>query len=228
MHLIYIDDSFEKPLTTIAAIAVKAEDWRDVFEKIQSWRRELKKSDGILITREFHATEFVAGRGRLGDSIVTKYRRAQIFLSAFRLLNTLPIKIFTSARTANPDWATDRLLTRIHVTMESWGSFALLISDAGKEAEFTKVVRRLQIYNPINLNGSTINKATKRIIEDPFFKDSEQSYFIQMADFVAYGLLRREKHLESKNKYRLHTAFDLLSGVTVRAASRSDPMGVIR
>jgi hypothetical protein len=89
MHLVYIDDSYERPCLTIAAIAIPAATWRYCFTRVQSWRRSLKRSDGILINREFHATEFVAGRGRLGPRIVTKHRRSQIFHSAFELMNDI-------------------------------------------------------------------------------------------------------------------------------------------
>ena len=34
------------------------------------------------------------------------------------------------------------------------------------------------------------NTVIDRILEDPFFKNSEMSYFIQLADFCAYALLR--------------------------------------
>lgn len=41
------------------------------------------------------------------------------------------------------------------------------------------------------------------ILEDPVFKVSQRSYFIQLADFCAYALLRRERPLASKTKYGL-------------------------
>jgi len=78
MHLIYVDDSYEKPFQIYSAIAIPAESWRVCFSRIQEWRRALKLTDGILITKEFHATDFVAGRGRLGPQVVGKYRRSQI------------------------------------------------------------------------------------------------------------------------------------------------------
>lgn len=90
MHLIYLDDSYERPVMTVAALAVPAGAWRETFDRVRQWRRELKQTDGILINREFHATEFVAGRGRLGPNVITKHRRSQIFHSAFELMNSTP------------------------------------------------------------------------------------------------------------------------------------------
>ena len=50
------------------------------------------------------------------------------------------------------------------------------------------------------------NEAIDRILEDPFFKQSDQSYFIQLSDFCAYALLRQEHPIESKTKYGIKKA----------------------
>ncbi len=150
------------------------------------------------------------------------------------MLNGMPgVRVFSSCRSANIEWAFERLLTRIHKTMRAWDSHALLIIDEGKETEFTRLVRKMSVYNPVPVytgprSLEVRNVATERVLEDPWFKDSARSYFIQMADFVAYGLLRREKPLASKNKYGLNECFDLLGEVVAREASPRDPMGVIR
>lgn len=128
MHLLYIDDSFEKPYQIYSAIAVPASSWRKTFEAVRQWRQDIKKQYGILVQKELHATVFVSGRGRVGPRVVTKYERSQVFRSAFELLNGMPeVRIFNSCRTSNTDWAFERLITRIHKTMVTWDSHALLI-----------------------------------------------------------------------------------------------------
>jgi len=117
--------------------------------------------------------------------------------------------------------------------MQTRNSHATMIFDEGKEAEITRLLRKMGVYNPVPVYvapGVTEvrNLAVDRIIEDPVFKPSNRSYFIQMADFVAYALLRREKPLASKDKYGIHECFDLLTGAVERLASPHDPMGVIR
>lgn len=234
MHLVYIDDSYEHPYQIYSAIAVPANRWREFFDRIKAWRRELNQSDGILITKEFHATEFCGGRGRLGPQVVGKYRRSRIFLEALQLLNSMEgLRVFNVCRTSKPEWALERLMTRIHKTMETWDSYATLIMDEGKEAEITRLLRKMGVYNPVPVYvgpGQTElkNLPIQRILEDPVFKPSDRSYFVQMADFVAYSLLRKEKQLASKNKYGYHEMFDVLTDVVAREASLHDPMGVIR
>lgn len=234
MHLVYVDDSYEKPTQTYAAIAVPIEQWQKSFTILREWRRDLKRSDGILVTKEFHATDFVAGRGRLGPKVVTKYRRSRIFQEAFWVLAALPkVKVFGVCRTTKPEWAFERLLTRIHVTMQTWDSHAVMICDEGKEAEFTRLIRKMGVYNPVPVYVApgvlqTQNLKIDRIIEDPIFKSSERSYFVQMADFAAYGLLRREQPHPARDAYGIGSCYDALKNVAAKEASPNDPMGVIR
>ena len=92
------------------------------------------------------------------------------------------------------------------------------------------------IYNPIpsqyglweDTGTVTKNIPIGRIIEDPFFKESGQSYLIQMVDFCAYALLRRERPVPSKTEYRLHEAFDALGPILVREATGKDAEGIVR
>ena len=234
MHLIYIDDSYERPHQIYSAIAIPAHRWKQYFDRVKEWRRALNASDGIIVTKEFHATEFVAGRGRLGGQVVGKYRRSRIFREAMELLNGMEdVKIFNVCHAARQEWALERLVTRIQRTMETWDSYATLILDEGKEAEITRLLRKMGVYNPVPHwvgvgRQETRNLVLSRILEDPVFKQSDRSYFVQMADFVAYALLRREVRLESKDRYGYHECFDMLTDVVAREASRHDPMGVIR
>ena len=132
--------------------------------------------------------------------------------------------------------AFERLLNRIERTLQASDSHAILISDKGKEAAYTRLARRMQVYNPIpsaygtwlDTGQSYKNIPITRIIEDPFFKDSAQSYFIQLVDFCAYALLRRERPVASKTRYGLDKAFDLLKPILATEATRKDPDGIIR
>jgi len=238
MHLIYIDDSRDEQLCVFSALAIAADQWLEAFRQVRQFRHDLKKSDGIYVYAELHAWKFVSGRGRISDRVVTKGRRCQIFKEALQMVTSLPgTRLFNAVFFAKQDErAFERLLNRINRTMHTWDSRAILICDEGKEAAYTKLARKMRIYNPIPSRYGTwkdTGKARKnipidRIIEDPFFKKSSQSYIIQLADFCAYALLRRENPIPSKTKYGLDQAFKLLSGILVREASTRDPDGIIR
>lgn len=237
MHLVYIDDSQENPYYCFSALAVPVDQWFTTFRKIQDWRRTLRISDGIFITKEFHAWKFVSGRGNISTNIVTKWHRCQIFNEALQLLASIEnVRLFNVFLTSRQDWAFERLLNRINRTMQAWGSHAILLCDEGKEADYTRLVRKMSVFNPIpsqygvwqDTGSATRNIPIDRIIEDPFFKKSEKSYFIQMADFCAYALLRKERPITSKSRYGLNSAFMELEPICVKEANPRDPCGIIR
>ncbi|HMP75057.1 MAG TPA: DUF3800 domain-containing protein [Kiritimatiellia bacterium] len=238
MHLVYIDDSQDESVCIFSALAIPAKEWQQAFGMVRDFRRSLKKSDGIYVYQELHAWKFVSGRGHISDGIVTKGRRCQIFAEALRLVAALPgARLFNAVFPRHDDErAFERLLNRINRTMVAWDSQALLICDQGKEADYTRLARKLHVYNPIpsqfgvwkDSGEAHRNIPIERIIEDPFFKDSRMSYLIQLVDFCAYALLRRERPLESKNKYGLNLCFGTLGDILVREANRKDAEGIIR
>ncbi len=193
---------------------------------------------GFMFTKNFMAWEFVAGKGNISDRIVTKYQRCSIFRDTLTLTTNLPgIKLLNSVFPKGDDErAFEWIMNCINRNMQVSDSYAFLICDKGKDETYTRIMRRMCVHNPISSCHGFWNETGKaqknipldRIIEDPMFKDSEQSCFIQLADFCAYALLRQERPLASKSKYGLDKAFDVLEPILVREANRKDPRGIIR
>jgi len=238
MHLMYIDDSKDEQICVFSALAVPIDQWHTAFRQIRDFRRSLRKAYGIYVYKELHAWKFVSGRGRPSDRVVTKGQRAAIFIDTLKLLAALPgVRLFNAVFPRKQDErAFEWMLNRINRTLRAWGSHAVLVCDQGKEIAYTRMVRRMYVYNPIpsqfghwlGTDQSWKNIPLDRIVEDPFFKDSAQSYYIQLVDFAAYALLRRERPVASKTHYGLDKAFELLSPILVREATRKDPDGIIR
>lgn len=237
MHLVYLDDSRDEELCVFSGLIVPASEWRASFEQLREFRRGLKATDGIFIRKELHAWKFVSGRGRISDRIVTKYRRSEIFKEALGVAAALPqLKIINGVTTADDDERIfEWIANRIQRTMEAWNSHAMLICDEGKEATYTRLIRRMGVFNPIPSRlgewpegTRTRNITVNRILEDPVFKVSQRSYFIQLADFCAYSLLRRERPIASKTRYGLDAAFNILDPVLLKQATYNDPQGVLR
>jgi hypothetical protein len=238
MHLIYLDESWDEHLAVYSALAVPVDQWYPSLRQIREFRRYLRQAYGIRVYEELHAWKFVSGRGRPSEQIVTKWQRATIFRQALELTAVLRgARLFNSVSPKERHEQGLRwLLTRIDRTMRAKGTHAVLICDAGNEIAYTRLVRRMAVYNPIpsrygewhDAGASWKNIPLQRVVEDPFFKDSAQSYFVQLADFAAYALLRRERPIDSKSRYGLDTAFALLSPILVREATTRDPDGIVR
>ena len=207
MHLTYIDDSGDEEIRILSALTILADEWNSCLKKIKEFRHQLKISDAIYVDTEFHAWKFVSGRGRISDDIVTKQRRCQIFKQTLEMTAMLPgARLFhTVFSTKASKLAFQALLSEINRSLQQWNSHAILICDEGGEDIYTRLVRRMQTSSSPPIN---------RILEDPFFKQSNQSYFIQLSDFSAYALLRQEHPIESKTKYGLDRAFNLLKPIS--------------
>lgn len=63
----------------------------------------------------------------------------------------------------------------------------LIITDKGRLGAMRKTARAIRAYNPIQSQfGGYVNKPIKYLIEDIMEKDSKESYFIQICDFISF------------------------------------------
>ena len=237
MYLIYCDESGDEKTIVYSALAIYVAHWQNAFQRLRQFRYDLSVSDSIPVTTEFHAWKFVSGRGNLGDQIVTKQRRNAIFRNALEVITTLPdARLYNAVFPALlAEEAFEALLESINQSMRVINSHAMIIFDAGHEAMYTRLARKRQIFYPVSDQIAAVTEPNRarmtdqeRILEDPFYKSSDQSYFIQMADFCSYALLRRENPLESRNRYQLNTAFALLAPILALESNPEDTEGIIR
>jgi len=239
MHLVYIDESYDADGFAFAALLVPEAEWRSCFSALAHFRTAIKNSDGIYVRKELHARDFVAGRGNISQNLISKFRRCQIFDQALQYLTSLPVRVISACDKNGKELRLyERFLNRINTTMKTKASHAVLICDSGNEYFYTKLRRKLGRFNPIpsrfgvwqDTGGMTKNIPLDWILEDPLFKDSATSTFIQMADFIAFALLRQEFPVASRNKYGIDKSFRLLEKICVREAFSKDPkrLGIIR
>jgi len=261
----------------MSAISIRHTDWKECFDAIREHRAQLKRTYGIFMRKEVHATDLVRGKGRISEKIITKWQRSRIFFGLLELVANLPsVQLFNGCwdqkGAADPQMrAWDRITNRIERTMrhfeETEGRLrkgllanlkspadrksidqlskrlllfrprAIIIADEGREQEITSALRRMHIHNPVPSQFGewrpgvlTRNITTDRIIEDPVFKASSRSYFLQLADCVSFALLKREvPPTPAVAKYGLHKMFDqTLASICFKPASKDDPLGVVR
>ncbi|HXI39154.1 MAG TPA: DUF3800 domain-containing protein, partial [Bryobacteraceae bacterium] len=219
------------------ALAIPETEWKTTLSLIKEFRRRLKKDYGIYVTVELHATDFVAGRGKVAPRIVPKGLRCHLFCETLKFVASLPgIKIFNAIGAKHEERLLfERLINRINTNMKKSGGNAVIIHDEGKD--YTFLVRRMGVFNPIQSmfgawgDGSTFkNIPIGNILEDIIFRDSEDSFFIQLADFCAYALFRSEYPLASKTRYKLDSAFANLHHICIPICFAGDPkkLGIIR
>jgi len=253
MYLIYIDESGDEGTApgctanfVVSALFVPKDEWRTTFEAIQQFRQRLKREKGLYTTKEWHANKFVGGRSKIAPKAIWKYDRCQIFRGTLELLTQMHwLKIINiccqKTKVLKPgedalSWCFDRLLNRVQRFLQAAEAQSILICDAGKEKKSRRITRRLMRFNPVpsafgqwRTGERAKNIPITTIIEDPFFRDSSYSYFIQAVDFVAFALLKKEERpTPHVKKYGLHKMFDILEPILCKEAHRADPQGIVR
>ncbi len=241
MRLIYIDDSADEKSYVFSALCVPDANWKSSFDLLRDQRRSFRERYGVLVRKEFHATEFVAGRGQLSTTrTVSKYERSLMFRETIEMISNMEgLRIINACGPkAEKMRLFERMLNRINTLLNKANEKGLLIIDEGSESEYLRLARKMGVYNPIpsrygnwlGEKSSHTNLPINQIVEDPFFKDSKSSFFLQAADFVAFSLLRNENQIPSRNKYGIHECFPLLYSVLVKEAYGKDPrkLGIIR
>jgi len=241
-EIAYLDESYDDTLFVMSALIISVHSWRAAFGHLQNYRKHLKAKFGIFTSKEFHATDFVAGRGRIAPDPIPKGLRAHIFREYLLQHVTLPGAAIVSGWWSKEGVSHDAIHAKAFARIEERlqrrcverDSQMISILDEGRATELQRVARRSAIWNPVGSqfgaweDGSTYkNIPNDRLIEDPIFKPSYQSYFLQSADFIAYALLKSEApptpHIVN---YKLADVYESLEPICVKEASRRDPRGL--
>lgn len=238
MWFAYIDESKENnDFFVYSALIVDSDQWSEAFKALKDARRRLRDRRGVFMSQELHAWKFAAGKGQIANRPILKPERAEIFRRVLSF--TAETNLFKVISSANKDefYAFDRLINRINRTAKEHDKKVLLICDEGQETVFIRRLRKSRVHNPVpskfgfwSKGGRAKNIPTEQILEDPFFKDSKDSYFIQVVDFCAYALLRMERPIPSRTALGYDTMYQELAGVVITEANPNDPrgLGIIR
>jgi hypothetical protein len=125
----------------------------------------------------------------------------------------------------------------IATRLKLFRSRAIVFSDEGREREITRAFRKMSVINHIPSQfriwpdgKATKNIPARRIIEDPIFKPSHSSYFLQVADCVAFALLKREVAPTGNiEKWSINKMFEKhLANICFLPACAKDPLGIVR
>ena len=128
-------------------------------------------------------------------------------------------------------------VSKIKMRLNVFKARAFIISDEGRETEIVRAIRKMHVLNHIpskfgewSDGNPTKNIVTKRIIEDPVFKPSHRSHFLQLADCVAFALLKREVPPTSNIlKYKINEMFEeTMASVCYKPSAKNDPLGIVR
>jgi hypothetical protein len=205
MYISYFDESGDdgypatsSELFVLASLYFHYSVWKENYQATLSFRRELKKRWDFPVKMEFHTKEFLADKNPYHGKYNADERK-QILLEYCDFVSTLKFKIIAvvidKTRIKRPKYAVlKKSLTyniqRIENDLSVPGheGHFLIITDEGRVNQMRETARAIQRFNyiPSVIHPVPYRKEITRLIEDPLPKPSSQSYFIQIADMIAF------------------------------------------
>ncbi len=187
----------------LTSLSVSTSDWAMVFEKHRQLRKLLHDKYGFSYFDEFHTKPFLYSKNpyrAYGWSIEERRQIIAIYARWLASLNVSLVNVVidkTKIRSADYDVLGKALTYNIQrVDNTSNGNWNYLcITDPGRTNQMRKTARLIRAYNPIPIEpyGDFYNSPIKYMIEDVLEKDSKDSCFIQMCDFVSYFVYQYHK-----------------------------------
>jgi len=198
-----LDETGDDGITTASSahfiltnVYMPASSWQSNYNHIKALRKELRDKYGFHTSQEMHTKDFLTDKNPYrdygwGQDVKQEILKAFTFCIAAMDLSIINV-IIDKTRILNPDYPVlENALkyTIQRIDNDSGGAWNyIIITDSGRVAPMRKTARAIRAFNPIQSRYSFEfrNQPIKGLIEDILEKDSKQSYFIQICDFVSY------------------------------------------
>lgn len=201
-YLVYFDETGDDGANTLSSkqfvltsVYLDINLWQNTFNAIRAFRRELKEKYGLHITDEIHTKHLVRDKGMYRQYGWSDEQRRQLLIDLTKHISCLEIKAINVLIDKEKIKTTDYQVLKNALTYniqrienDSAGKWHyLIITDEGRLAPMRKTAREIRSYNPIQSHyGGFQNIPIKNLVEDIMAKESIESYFIQICDFISF------------------------------------------
>ena len=254
MYLMYVDESGDSGLTNsptryfaLTGLVIHELRWKDYLDQIIEFRRQLKIKFGLKLREELHASAMINHPGELvrikrNDrlTIIRKYAEFMATMTDISLINILVDKqgkpstydIFESAWKALIQRFENTIARRNFPGPANADDKGMIFSDNSDNKKITGLLRQMRYYNPVPHMQSLgfpgyRNITVTRLVEDPNFRDSKYSYFIQTVDIAAFLLYQHVNPSGYIRKKGGRKYFERLDPILCKVASKADLRGIV-
>ncbi len=255
MYFMYVDESGDTGIHSVptsffilTGLVFHELRWFELLEDLIAFRKDLRRRTGWKLRDEIHSQDLINGRPSRNRNL-SRYVRLEILRNSvdwiagqndIRVITIMVKKRHKENAAQVFDLAWGALIQRFENTL-SYRNFTgpmnpdergFLIPDNTNGKQLVKIVRRMRRYNPVpNIQtfyaGGSRNLPLSHIVEDPFTKDSRHSFFLQMADVVAYcgyQHIKPNSYMKKKGGKRYYLRLD---PVLLKEASPRHPLGMV-
>jgi len=250
----YIDESGDSGLVNsptrffvLTGLVIHELRWQVYLNTLISFRKQLKQLYSLRLRDELHAAHLLTKPGEL--VFIKRYDRLAIIrsfadqLSTMTDFNVINIVVDKQGKGAGYDvfeMAWKALIQRFENTMAHHNfsgphnpdERGMLFPDHTDDKKLSLLLRQMRRYNPIPnqplFGRGYRNMLLANVIEDPNFRNSEHSYFIQASDLAAFLLYQHLAPSAYIRKKSGQNYFLRLDPILCKVASASDPHGIVR
>jgi len=249
MYLMYVDESGDAGTINsptryyiLSGLIFHELRWSEILDSLIAFRRHLRDNKGLKLREEIHATRFINRPGdlqRIGrNERLAILKNCIDWLACQTDVSVITTALDKSNKTENVfELAWQPLVQRFENTIghknfpgpANPDERGIVISDNTDGKKLIRLVRRMRRFNPIpSMFGTgSRNIPIRYIIEDPFMKNSEESYFHQIVDVVAYCARQIYEPNTYMKKKGGHNFYRRLEPVLLKQASRSNEYGIV-
>ncbi|MFC1619831.1 DUF3800 domain-containing protein [Candidatus Neomarinimicrobiota bacterium] len=257
MYLMYVDESGDcgregSPTShfILSGLVIHELRWKRSLDDLIQFRRLLRSRLGLKLREEIHASELIHRSGVLRRlSRPQRFQILRMFATQLSTMTDFSLISIAVDKTDKPNsnkkehifeiaWRT--LIQRFENTIVNRNfpgpvnpdERGMLFPDQTDEKRLNQLTRSMRRYNPIphkaQYGPGYRNLPLESIIEDPSFRDSAHSYFIQAADLCAYLLYQYlnpclyMRKVGARNYY-----INRLAPIHCASVSATNPHGIV-
>jgi hypothetical protein len=251
----YVDESGDCGLNgsptdyfVLTGLVVHELRWQQYYDQLIEFRQRLRVKFGFKLREELHVSALIH---RPGDLVRIKRNDRLAIIRNFSdeiasMTDISLINVVIDKRGKAPDYdvfgmAWKALIQRFENTL-SRRNFpgpanpderGMLFPDHTDTKKLTALLRKMRRFNPIPNHGSLQQQGSRNLVvtkinEDPNFRDSSHSLFIQATDLAAFLLYQQLAPNAYMKKKSGQNYFNRLEPILCKSASLSDPRGIVR
>jgi len=245
MYLCYIDESGDtgsfdvanpkrsgSPYYILAGLIVHSNKWKISLENIKAFRKKIAREAYLKYDVEFHCSELIdPHKIKEYNQLKTadRWKLIEEFAETIGLHGAFTVIIDKASSKLAPDAYLTESLSKFYKAYDEFlkkeADYGIVFYDRSTERHINTHVRKLL---GTGASGETSEVRIGRVIEDPIFRLSHESMFIQAADVIAYTLKEKEFPQASRKKFNADRIFERKLLNRCFRSGQSDDKGIVR